>query len=66
MKQQAHDVWTGNIYSRSSGDTYYGTMTLKNSGKLYVEACAFGHFWCSGNDWTRVEEVQEKLTTTWR
>lgn len=66
MKQTAHDAWTGNIYSRSSGDTYYGTMTLKSSGKLHVEACAFGHFWCSGNDWIRVEEAQEKLTTTWR
>jgi len=66
MKQTAHDAWTGSIYSRSSGDTYYGTMTLKSSGKLHVEACAFGHFWCSGNDWIRVEEAQEKLTTTWR
>ncbi|WP_234680028.1 DUF2147 domain-containing protein [Bradyrhizobium monzae] len=66
MKQKAHDVWTGNVYSRSSGSTYYGSMTLKNSGTLRVEACAFGHFWCSGNDWIRVEEGQEKLTTTSR
>jgi hypothetical protein len=55
MKPKAHDVWTGNIYSRSSGNTYYATMTLKSSGTLHVEACAFGRFWCSGNDWTRVE-----------
>jgi len=66
MKQTTHDVWTGNIYSRASGDTYYGTMTLKSSGKLYVEACALGHFWCSGNEWIRVEEGRERLTTTWR
>jgi uncharacterized protein (DUF2147 family) len=66
MKPKTHDVWTGNIYSRSSGSTYYATMTLKSSGKLHVEACALGHFWCSGNDWTRAEERPEKLVTTSR
>ncbi|MCP3385163.1 DUF2147 domain-containing protein [Bradyrhizobium sp. CCGUVB4N] len=66
MKPKAHDVWAGSIYSRSSGNTYYATMTLKSSGKLYVEACALGHFWCSGNDWTRVEPRPEKLITTAR
>ena len=66
MKQKSHDVWTGNIYSRSSGSTYYATMTLKASGKLHVEACALGRFWCSGNDWTRVEAQREKLITTSR
>jgi uncharacterized protein (DUF2147 family) len=66
MKPKTHDVWTGNIYSRSSGSTYYARMTLKSSGKLHVEACAVGHFWCSGNDWTRSEERPEKLITTSR
>lgn len=66
MKPKSDGVWTGNIYSRSSGNTYYATMTLKASGKLHVEACALGRFFCSGNDWTRVEERQEKLITTSR
>lgn len=66
MKPKTHDVWTGSIYSRSSGSTYYGTMTLKASGKLHVEACAFGRFWCSGNDWTRIETPREPLITTSR
>lgn len=66
MKPKSHDAWTGSIYSRSSGNTYYGTMTLKNSGRLYVEACAFGRFWCSGNDWIRVEEPREQVITTSR
>ena len=66
MKPKSGGVWTGNIYSRSSGNTYYATMTLKASGKLHVEACALGHFWCSGNDWARVEERPEKLITTSR
>ncbi|SDG51114.1 hypothetical protein SAMN05216338_1001552 [Bradyrhizobium sp. Rc2d] len=64
MKPKSHDAWTGSIYSRSSGNTYYATMTLKSPGKLHVEACALGRFFCSGNDWTRVEERQEKVVTT--
>ncbi|MCP3387487.1 DUF2147 domain-containing protein [Bradyrhizobium sp. CCGB12] len=66
MKPKTHDVWTGSIYSRSSGNTYYSTMTLKSSGKLHVEACALGHFFCSGNDWTRVEAPREQMITTSR
>jgi len=66
MKPKAHDAWAGSIYSRSSGNTYYGTMTLKSSGKLYVEACALGRFWCSGSDWTRVEGQPDKVITTSR
>ncbi|MET4386443.1 hypothetical protein ABIB73_002188 [Bradyrhizobium sp. F1.4.3] len=66
MKPKSDGVWTGNIYSRSSGNTYYATMTLNASGRLHVEACALLHFFCSGNDWTRVEERQEKLITTSR
>ena len=66
MKPKTHEAWTGSIYSRSSGSTYYGTMTLTASGRLRVEACALGRFWCSGNDWTRVEERQQKVITTSR
>ncbi len=66
MKPKSHDVWTGSIFSRSSGNTYYATMTLKSSGRLRVEACAIGHFWCSGNDWTRVEASRVQLITTSR
>jgi len=66
MKPKSHEVWTGSIYSRSSGNTYYATMTLKSSGRLHVEACALWRFWCSGNDWTRVEAPREQLITTSR
>lgn len=66
MKPKSHDVWTGSIYSRSSGNTYYGTMTLKSASRLHVEACAIGRFWCSGNDWTRVEAPRVQLMTTSR
>ena len=66
MKPKKHDVWTASIYSRSTGYTYYATMTLKRSGKLHVEACALGRFWCSGNDWTRIETPRSQMITTSR
>lgn len=66
MKPKSHDVWTGSIYSRASGNTYYATMTLKSSGRLHVEACALWRFWCSANDWTRIEAPREQLITTSR
>ncbi len=66
MRPKKHDVWTGSIYSPASGNTYRATMTLKGSGKLHVEACALGRFWCSGNDWTRVDAAREQMVTTSR
>ncbi len=55
MKLKNDTKWTGNVYSRSSGNSYYGTMTLKQGDTLRVEACALGQFFCSGNNWKRVE-----------
>jgi len=56
MKAKNVTQWTGNIYSRSSGNSYFGTMTLKEVNTLRVEACAVGKFFCSGNNWTRIED----------
>jgi uncharacterized protein (DUF2147 family) len=56
MKLKKNNQWAGNVYSRSSGNSYYGTMTLKEGNSLRVEACALGSFFCSGNTWTRYED----------
>jgi uncharacterized protein (DUF2147 family) len=56
-------VWSGNIYSRSSGDTYYSTMAMKGANTLRVEACALGRFFCSGNDWTRIEKPSKLISS---
>lgn len=66
MKPKSASVWSGSVYSRDTGNTYYATMTLKSANRLHVEACALGRFFCSGNDWTRIEERQGKLLTTQR
>jgi len=54
MKAKTDSQWTGDIYSRASGNSYFAKMTLKAPNTLHVEACAFSRFFCSGNDWTRV------------
>jgi len=56
MKPKKSNQWAGGVYSRSSGNSYYGTMTLKEGNSLRVEACALGSFFCSGNTWTRFED----------
>lgn len=62
MKPKSDRVWSGNIYSRSSGHTYYATMTMKGAATLRVEACGLGHFFCSGNDWTQIKNDSKLVT----
>jgi len=54
MKPKSSVAWSGNIFSRTSGNIYYGVITMKEPNTLRVEACALGKFMCSGNDWTRI------------
>jgi uncharacterized protein (DUF2147 family) len=56
--------WSGNIYSRDSGNTYYATMALKGANSLRVEACALGRFFCSGNVWNRIGAPAERMITS--
>jgi uncharacterized protein (DUF2147 family) len=55
MKSKSNSEWSGNIYSRDSGNTYYGTISMKGPNALKVEACALGRFFCSGNVWNRAD-----------
>jgi hypothetical protein len=63
MKAKTGTQWAGDIYSRASGNTYYAKMTFKQPDTLHVEACAIGRFFCSGNDWTRVPQSDEVVTS---
>jgi Uncharacterized protein conserved in bacteria (DUF2147) len=54
MKPKSDTQWSGSVYSKDSGDTYYGTMRLRGPNTLHVEACAFSRFYCNGNNWTRI------------
>ena len=64
MKPKNDRHWTGSVYSRASGDTYYGTIDIKSPNTLRVEACAFGRFYCSGNNWRRIAGQAESLISS--
>jgi hypothetical protein len=66
MKPKTASEWSGNIYSRDSGSTYYATIAMKGPDSLRVEACALGRFFCSGNVWSRIGAKPAKLVTTRR
>jgi uncharacterized protein (DUF2147 family) len=66
MKPNAASQWSGNIYSRDSGSTYYATIAMKGPDSLRVEACALGQLFCSGNVWSRIGVKPEKLVTSHR
>jgi hypothetical protein len=64
MKPKTERQWTGGIYSQDSGETYYGTMSMKGINTLRVEACALGRFYCSGNNWSRITRRADGLLTS--
>ena len=66
MKPKTASEWSGNIYSRDSGSTYYATMAMQGADSLRVEACALGRFFCSGNVWSRIGAKPEKRLTSRR
>lgn len=63
MKEKSDLKWSGSVYSKDSGDTYYGTMRLRGANTLHVEACAFSRFYCNGNNWTRITRPQPMMTS---
>jgi uncharacterized protein (DUF2147 family) len=66
MKSKKDKLWAGDIFSRSSGNTYYARMTLKAPNTLRVEACALGPFFCSGNNWTRIVAKSDEMVMSRR
>jgi len=66
MKPKTERQWTGGVYSQGSGETYYGTMSMKGINTLRVEACALGRFYCSGNNWSRITRRADSLVTSWQ
>jgi Uncharacterized protein conserved in bacteria (DUF2147) len=66
MKPKTASQWSGDIYSRDSGSTYYATMAMQGSDSLRVEACALGHFFCSGNVWSRIGAGPDRRVTSRR
>jgi uncharacterized protein (DUF2147 family) len=65
MKPKTEKQWIGGVYSQQSGETYYGTMSMKGINTLRVEACALSRFYCSGNNWSRIARRADGLVTSW-
>lgn len=63
MKPKSDVQWRGSVYSKDSGDTYFGTLRMKGPNTLRVEACAFSRFYCNGNNWTRITRPQPMMTS---
>ena len=55
MKPKTGSQWSGNVYSHDSGGSYYGTLAMKGPNTLRIEACALGKFYCTGNNWGRID-----------
>ena len=64
MKRKSSSGWWGSVYSHDSGNTYYGTIAMKGTNVLRVEACAIGRFFCSGTDWSRIDKKSKKLISS--
>jgi uncharacterized protein (DUF2147 family) len=64
MKPKTSVQWAGSVYSKDSGDTYYGSINLKGPNTLRVEACAIGRFYCNGNHWTRMPPMTDRIITS--
>ena len=63
MKSKSATEWSGNIYSRDSGNIYYSKISMKGPNALNVEACALGRFFCSGTIWRRIDIKPARLVT---
>jgi len=61
MRPKTAALWSGNIYSHDSENTYYATIAMSGPDSLWVKACALGRFYCSGNLWSRIGGKPEKL-----
>jgi len=55
----AGDRWEGQIYNVKDGRTYTSNMSLKSADVLRVEGCAFGGWFCGGQNWTRAKDARQ-------
>ena len=53
-KKTGANSWAGNLYNRTDGKTYAGTITVKSAGALDLKGCTLSVF-CKTLTWTRVD-----------
>jgi uncharacterized protein (DUF2147 family) len=63
MKKASSNRWDGLVYNAENGKTYSSNISLASSNVLKIQGCVFGGLFCGGEDWTRVEAVQNPTTS---
>lgn len=58
MKPAKANRWEGQIYNVKDGRTYASNISLKSADVLRVEGCAFGGWFCGGQNWTRAKDAR--------
>jgi uncharacterized protein (DUF2147 family) len=58
MKPAKANRWEGQIYNVKDGRTYASNISLKSTDVLRVEGCAFGGWFCGGQNWTRAKDAR--------
>jgi uncharacterized protein (DUF2147 family) len=59
MKPAKTNRWEGQIYNVKDGRTYTSNISLKSADVLRVEGCAFGGWFCGGQNWTRAKDARQ-------
>jgi uncharacterized protein (DUF2147 family) len=59
MKPAKTNRWEGQIYNVKDGRTYASNISLKSADVLRVEGCAFGGWFCGGQNWTRAKDARQ-------
>jgi uncharacterized protein (DUF2147 family) len=59
LKATEPNRWDGALYNSKNGKTYTGGIMLLTPDRVRVRGCVLG-FLCGGEDWTRVDPVDDK------
>lgn len=54
--------WEGEVYNAESGKMYSAAITLLSDDVLKIEGCVLGGLFCGGENWTRVQQPEQKTT----
>ena len=59
MKPAAANRWEGEVYNAQNGKMYSANIALVSDDVLKIEGCVLGGLFCGGENWTRVQPVNQ-------
>lgn len=51
--------WEGEVYNADNGKMYSASIALVSDDVLKIEGCVLGGLFCGGENWTRVQQVDQ-------